>query len=306
MSSASFRARGDLRAQVHAAVALARPPAVLPFVTLVTLLGADVGGAWLGERMLTVWLANVLAVAFAFMINDLEDADDDALVPSKAARNPISAGRLSARTGYGASALVGVVAISLYATLGVWPLALGGLCLVLGLLYSWRPVRLKAIPVADLVSHTLMLAALQLLCAYTAFQTRGLDWLVPCLLVVAVSAYGQLVNQLRDLDGDQQAGINHTTARIGRRVAEMLTGATGAIAVGSLPLMVWLGVVPLWVLLLAAALAAGLVLVVFRRTSPPDSASALPSSDLDHRERVLHLPVVTSGTIALLAWLVAR
>lgn len=304
MGSASIRTNGDLRARLQAVVALARPTTVLPFVTLVTLLGANIGGARPGERVLIVWLANVLAVAFAFMINDVEDADDDALVPAKAARNPISAGRLSPRLGYGAATLVGVTAMALYATLGPWPFTLGGLCLALGVLYSWRRVRLKAIPVADLVSHTLMLAALQLLCAYTAFQKDGLAWLLPCLLVVAVSAYGQLVNQLRDLDGDRQAGVNHTTARIGRRVAEALMVASIAVAMVSLLLTVWLGIVPLWVVALIAVLVAAIVLGTGRRSSLRGSVAATSLADFDHRDAVLHVPVIASGLIALVAWLI--
>jgi 4-hydroxybenzoate polyprenyltransferase len=308
LSSASIRMKGDLRSQLRAVVALARPATVLPFVSLVTLLGADVGGARSGELVLIVWLANVLAVTFAFMVNDVEDAADDALVPAKAVRNPISAGRLSPRAGYGAAAVVGVTAMVLYATLGLWPLAFGGLCLVLGILYSWRRVRLKAIPVADLVSHTMMLAALQFLCAYAAFQPRGLTWLVPCLSVVAVSAYGQLTNQLRDLDSDRQAGINHTTARVGRRVAEILMVAMVVVAAAGLLLMVWMEIVPLWVMALFAALTTVMVLGTARRSSLPGSlpgsVAAMSPDDIEHRDAVLHVPVMASGTIALLAWLI--
>jgi 1,4-dihydroxy-2-naphthoate octaprenyltransferase len=193
----------------------------------------------------------------------------------------------------------------LYATLGLWPFTFGGLCLALGILYSWRRIRLKAIPVADLVSHTLMLAALQLLCAYAAFRPQGLDWLVPCLLVVAASAYGQLVNQVRDLDVDRQAGINHTAARVGRGVAQILMVATVVVAAVALLAMLWLGIMPLWVVVLFAVLTAATMLGVTRRTSLPGSVAAISLADPDHTHAVLHVPVLASGTIALLAWLIA-
>src|SRR5690606_41448835 len=48
-------------------------------------------------RLVAVTAANILAVAYAFMINDIEDAPDDALDPARAAKNPITSGRLGIR-----------------------------------------------------------------------------------------------------------------------------------------------------------------------------------------------------------------
>ena len=101
-----------LPSQLKATVALMRLREVVPFVLVTTLLGANIGGAWPGLRLLVVLLGNLLAVAFAFMFNDVEDAPDDALTPAKAARNPISAGRLSPRTGYGASLAIAIGGLS--------------------------------------------------------------------------------------------------------------------------------------------------------------------------------------------------
>jgi 4-hydroxybenzoate polyprenyltransferase len=284
-----------LPSQLKATVALMRLREVVPFVLVTTLLGANVGGAWPGLRLLVVLLGNLLAVAFAFMFNDVEDAPDDALTPAKAARNPISAGRLSPRTGYGASLAIAIGGLSLYAALGLWPLALGGLCLALGWLYSWRRVRLKAIPVADLISHGLMLAALQFLCAYTAFQPGGRPWLAPCLFVVAISMYGQLFNQLRDLDGDRQAGVNHTVARIGRRTAYILMILLLLVALALLALSVWQGSMPLWTMGLAAGLAPVMLIVPVRRAwlAGPVAAPQVP----------FHEPLLLLFVIVLLAWL---
>jgi len=229
------------------------------------------------------------------MINDVEDAPDDALTPAKAARNPISAGRLSSRTGYGASLAVAIGGLMLYAALGMWPLALGGLCLALGLLYSWRQVRLKAIPVADLISHVLMLAALQFLCAYTAFQPGGRPWLAPCLFVVAISMYGQLFNQLRDVDGDRQAGVNHTAARIGPRATYALMILLLLAALALLALSVWQGSVPLWTMGLATGLSPVMLIVPVRRARLAGSVTGTHAS--------FHEPVLLLFVIVLLAWL---
>jgi len=284
-----------LSSRLKATLALMRLREIVPFVLVTTLLGANVGGARPGARLLVVLLGNLLAVAFAFMINDVEDAPDDALTPAKAVRNPISAGRLSPRAGYVASFAVAICGLALYTTLGGWPLALGGLCLVLGLLYSWRGVRLKAIPVADLISHVLMLAALQLLCAYTAFQTGGQLWLGPSLFVVAISLYGQLFNQLRDLDGDQQAGISNTTARIGRRAAHVLLILLLPVALLLQALSVRQGSIPLWTMGLAAGLSPVLLIVPVWRARLTGSATKVHA--------LFHEPAVLLFVIVLLAWL---
>jgi 4-hydroxybenzoate polyprenyltransferase len=148
---------------------LARYKEFVSFVVITTLLGAAVGNGAFGWRLITVLLANWMAVGFAFMINDVEDARDDALNPAKVKRNPVSAGDLSPRLGQAASFGVAILAAALYALLGAWPFVTGATCLIIGYVYSWRRIRLKSIPIADLISHGLMLAGLQFLAAYFTF-----------------------------------------------------------------------------------------------------------------------------------------
>ena len=284
-----------LPSRLKAVVALVRLQEFVFFSLVITLLGANVGGARPGARLLIVLLGNLLAVAFAFMINDVEDAPDDTLVPTKAARNPISAGRLSPRVGYGVSLVVALGGLALYAALGMWPLALGGLSLILGALYSWRQVRLKAIPVADLISHALILAVLQFLCAYTAFQPDGRAWLAPCLFVAAISMHSQLFNQLRDLDGDRQAGINHTVARIGRRGTQALMISMLVGALGLLVLSVWQESIPLWTTGLGIGLAPVMLVALARR-------ARLSGSILDAHV-LFRGPILLWAMVVLLAWL---
>ena len=74
-------------------------------------------------RLAAVIVANILAVAYAFMINDIEDAPDDARDPARAARNPIAMGEISQRLGWLVSAGVALLALALYAVGGLWVLA---------------------------------------------------------------------------------------------------------------------------------------------------------------------------------------
>ena len=121
---------------------LSRWQEYVPFTIPATVFGALLTRQVLDWRLVAVTLANVLAVAYAFMINDIEDAPDDALDPERAARNPIAMGELTSRTAWSLSAVVGLSAVVFYAVSGIWVLGIGVLTVLLSHFYSWKPVRL--------------------------------------------------------------------------------------------------------------------------------------------------------------------
>ncbi len=243
-----------LRTQIRGLIRLSRWQEYVAFVIPLTILGALLAARpnniQLDWRLLVVTLANILAVAYAFMINDIEDAPDDARDPARAARNPITTGEIGVRIGYTACRIVAVVTLILYALGGVWALSIGLATLLLSHLYSWRPVRLKAWPVTDVVSHSLMLSGLLLLAGYFTYHTApGIVWFVAAS-VTLVSVYGQLYNQLRDYDMDKAAGLHNTAIILGenntKRVMYLSIALAGvclmaAIVQGAFPL--WLGLV---------------------------------------------------------------
>jgi 4-hydroxybenzoate polyprenyltransferase len=243
-----------LKASISGLLRLARWREYVWFVVVSTALGAIAAYGQLGWQLLVVLLANELAVAFAFMINDVEDAADDALDPAKAKRNPVSAGVLSHRTAYAASFIVAGLSAALYALLGPWPFFIGAVCLVIAFLYSWRPVRLKSIPFVDLVSHCLMLAGLQFAAAYFTFSsTLGPRFFWPFLMALAVSVYGELFNELRDLEGDLRAGVTHTASVLGAGAARRLALACFSAGLFAALISIFIvQLVPFWVLGLLA------------------------------------------------------
>ena len=93
----------------------------------------------------------MLAVAYAFMLNDIEDAPDDVLDAARAPQNVIASGRLSARAAYYGCALAAVGALACYAVGGGRVLLAGAGTLALAHAYSWRPVRLKKWALVDVV-----------------------------------------------------------------------------------------------------------------------------------------------------------
>jgi 4-hydroxybenzoate polyprenyltransferase len=212
-------------------IRLSRWKEFVPFTIPVTLFGALLTQQPLDWRIIAVTLANILAVAYAFMINDIEDAPDDAIDPARAARNPIAMGEISGRLGWAVSALVALAAIGLYAMGGLWVLGIGVLTVLLSHFYSWKPVRLKAWPVADVTSHSLMLSGLLFLAGYFAYDVNpGWVWLIG-LATTLISIYGQLYNQLRDYDMDRAAGLHNTAIMVGERITRFLMYLCVALAV---------------------------------------------------------------------------
>jgi UbiA prenyltransferase family len=172
-------------------------------VVFTTCLGVAAAGGGFGWKMVLVLLANWLAVGFAFMFNDAEDAPDDALTPEKALRNPVTNGSLSLFEGHVASYAVAALAVLAYLPLGWLPTVSGILCMAFGHLYSWRRVRLKAVPILDVLSHGLMLAALQMLAAFYTFSgTLNVALVGPLISMVCASFYGSPHGQLVGTESD--------------------------------------------------------------------------------------------------------
>ncbi len=277
---------------------LTRFPEYASFVVVTTILGAAAARGSFGWPFAGVLAANWLAVGFAFMLNDVEDAPDDALNPEKVGRNPVSAGRLSARAARAWSMGVAAAAAGLYALLGWGAFVAGLACLVLGYVYSARPLRLKAVPVADLVSHIFMLAGLQFGAAYLALaaeRNAAGGWVLPLLFVLAISLYGQLFNELRDLDGDRAAGVTHTASLIGARPAQALMLAALVTGVAAGLATVWVErLIPVEVLLAIVGLG---VLLAGRRLV----RARLAASTVE-LHRPFHKPIEIAAAAVLLVW----
>lgn len=286
--------------KLKALIRLTRYKELTFFVTVTTLLGAASANGQVSWQLVEVWAANWLAVVFAFMINDVEDAEDDALNPKKVGRNPVSSGDLSPRLATAASFVVAALSAALYYRLGYWPFMLGTLSLFLGFVYSWKRIRLKNMAFLDLASHCMMLAGLQFLPAYFSFGSRPptLAWLFPFTFVVAVSLYGELFNELRDLEGDLQAGLRHTGAVLGARVTYGLMIFVLLVGVYCGFVTIFLsGLISTWVVILMVGAAAALLVMPALRARRHQNSLALQES--------FQKPLEIAGTIALGAQFVA-
>lgn len=169
--------------------------------------------------LVQVFFVSLFLTAFAFAINDIEDAADDAKDPKKVNRNPISAKRLNLfEANIFTYALAGLCLLLAW-SLGSLAFVLAVFGLILGFLYSYKAVRLKSMPILDLASHGLFLGAIQLLIAATAFNSP----LTPLALLAAAGVFiasvvGDLNNEIRDWEVDRKTNIRNTASIINVRV----------------------------------------------------------------------------------------
>jgi 4-hydroxybenzoate polyprenyltransferase len=238
----------SVQRQLRGLVRLTRWKEFVPFTIPLTILGALLAASphniMLDWRLAAVIAANILAVAYAFMINDIEDAPDDAVDPERAARNPITTGEITRRFGYAACRVVAALTLIMYALGGLHVLGIGIATLLLSHLYSWRPVRLKAWPITDIVSHSLMLSGLLLLAGYFIYDNSpGVVWFVAGGATL-FSVYGQLYNQLRDFDMDKQAGLHNTAIMLGETNTRRMMYLSIGLAAVSLAIAIFNSVFP--------------------------------------------------------------
>lgn len=239
-----------LESKASAVIRLSRWREHVPFTIPLTLVGGllaiDALQATVDWRLFAVLAANVLSMSFAFMINDIEDAPDDALNPTKKQHNVISSGLLTRRAGQRIAWLTFGLALLLYGLSGERTLICGGLTLALCYLYSARPFRLKARPVSDVVSHALMLSGLLMASGYFAYHIEPQSaWLV-MLAATLFSAYGQFYNQIDDYDLDKAAGLKNTALLLGRTPTLALGWASLAGALLCMAAAVGQGLFPPW------------------------------------------------------------
>jgi 4-hydroxybenzoate polyprenyltransferase len=287
-----------LFATVRGLIKLARSREYAPFVFLTTLVGVKLADAPLDWRLPVVLAANFLTVCYAFMVNDIEDAHLDAMHPAKRCRNPVSSGELRRWWAHTAAGSVAILAVGLGVLLGGWALLLVLAGLVLGWAYSGQRLRLKAMPIADLVSHTLMLAGIQFLVGYVTY-TRG-SWSVwPVLAAFMLfSAYGELYNELHDLETDAAGGLRTTAVLLGRTATQIVMYLFLGGSLALVALAIWSRLVPLGVI----AVPVGVLVVVMAVRRPARDARGQSSLDLSGS---LQVPALLSGNVAVGGWVAA-
>lgn len=288
--------------RLQAILKLTRWQEFLAFTSVLTLLGGllahEVRGATLDWRLFAVLIANLCAMAYAFMINDIEDSVDDAHDPARARRNPISSGELSKSAGWAASVAMFVLAGLCYALAGWRVFLVGAAILILSHLYSWHVIRLKAHPLVDILSHALFLSTLLFLAAFFIYSTEiGYLWTM-LVGTFMISAYGQLYNQVRDYESDQAAGLNNTASVLGKRVTQILAPGSVVVALICLLIAIFMGAFPIW-LLPVLVIIAPIVHFLMRNVK-----TDMRGSETDDDIALVQREFLTTVNALMLVWLV--
>jgi len=167
-------------------------------------------------RTLRFTVTIIFYLAFTFSINNCFDIKCDAHKGTKIKRNPIAAGHITFREGLILSlcmAFTGLVLSYLWFDENCFLVYF--MMLLLGGAYSAPPLRLKSVPLMDLLSHSLFFGALLYL--YGLLSNGGIN-LQAASLAASVSLYSiilELRNHLEDYEADLNSETKTTVCYIG-------------------------------------------------------------------------------------------
>jgi 4-hydroxybenzoate polyprenyltransferase len=273
------------------------------FVVFTTLMGVAAARGTFNWRLIVLMMANWLVVGFAFMINDIEDAPDDALMTVKTKHNPVSSGLISPKTARYATFFIGLISVGLCAILGLWPLVFGMANLIFGYLYSIKTVRLKSMAFFDIISYSLMLAGLPFLSGYFTFASRfNRMWIWPFVFVVSICIYSELYSKIRELECERPAQHQHTATVLGDRAANVLLIVMMVLSVSMGAVTFFLiNMIPPWVMILMAFFAILFIMPSFLRNRRSNGKKMIQGSWQKPLERAAALALALQFMIP---WLV--
>ena len=167
-------------------------------------------------RALRFTVTIIFYLAFTFSINNCFDIKCDSHKEAKIKRNPIAAGHITFREGLILSlciAFMGLVLSYLWFDKNCFLIYF--MMLLLSGAYSAPPLRLKSVPLLDLLSHSLFFGALLYL--YGLLSNGGIN-LQAASLAASISLYSiilELRNHLEDYDADLNSETRTTVCYMG-------------------------------------------------------------------------------------------
>jgi len=243
------------------------PRFILDFITfypVLMILGPLAAGLVLDGTLLLGMLINFFMLVFAFLINDVEDRDDDAkdeyrglsikehvllnlgtvtqeeLAKDtdtdrsfKRFKNPFAESKRNRLVGYISLFLLVMISLLLSYTisLSVFLVALSNI--FVGILYSWKKLRLKSLPLLDVLSHAYLLATVQIL--YFLAYPRAVFTETSVLILIGVTLFsigGDLSNEVRDYASDREAKLHNTASLLKERNAKIVAVLCNFLGIG--------------------------------------------------------------------------
>lgn len=184
-----------------------------PFLVIFGLLGSR---AYVNLLSIVTAISILLLLVGSFIINDVEDAEDDAKDPKKVNRNPISAGILTKSQGYIFYLIINAIALIPLLTINLNVFLVGVLTAVVGYCYSCLPLRFKSRPIIDVLSHGFFLAGAEIL-IFALLPKSVWDYktLITFVGLYLFSMGGDLYNEVRDWVVDREVGLKNSASILG-------------------------------------------------------------------------------------------
>lgn len=182
-----------------------------------TIVGAVLSVSPMDLGMVWLLIFSLFSTVFAFVINDLSDAELDR--SAGVSRNPVSTGELSLRGSITLTFTFLLVSLAALFFLSLQAQLLGLLTLFLYFTYSWV-VRAKARPILDIVYHGSCPAILAIM-GYTKYRTFDATCLLLASTMFLLSAVSQILQEVRDYETDRKT-IKTTVTLLGKRKSIIL------------------------------------------------------------------------------------
>lgn len=280
---------------------LLRPREYLFFTLTYTLLGAAAAQSAFGWRWILGLVANLFAVGFAFVFNQVADAPMDTLSEKSSPNgNPIASGELPLAAGQISAVCLLVISIILYTLLGWKALLAGIFTLLIGMLYSWNGLRLKGFSLLDLAAHCWLLATPVFLAAFFAQSSpsgSNLTFLLPS--VVFISLFNQLRCESRNITTLDLPHTQHSILIRERNSVRLLMIVFLGIGIVCAAIALFIQqVIPIWVTFLWFLLSMILIL--------PSLLRSARNADVNDPQPALHTELEKAAAYALLAFALAE
>ena len=235
----------EFAAVIKASYRTIRFSSVLCF-TSATLVGAILAGSLLDLGIIWLLLFSVSSTSFAFIINDLSDAELDR--SAGVLRNSVSTGELSSGRCILLALFFLSVSLASLPFLSFQNQLIGLVVIFLYFTYSWG-LRAKARPILDVLYHGLCLAILATM-GFLGYSTFNFACLLLASLVFLLSATSQVLQEIRDYETDIKM-VKTTVTLLGKRVSLIICLAFLFFALAIFCLLLFYAVLPLEILLLS-------------------------------------------------------
>ncbi len=261
------------------------------YVNMASLFGIISADGQFGWQLILVMLSNWLASGLANVFQTIDSAPSDVIQARN--ENPIAKGEISLKVVSQVAALAWLVSLAGFFLIG-WKVGLIGLVLtILGWGCRHQSFSLRRIPFSFLICHGLIKAALPFLTAFFTFQPHlNKLWLYPFLSMLAFKVYIDSSGLLKEIKSGKIFS-ERTFTYLGERGSQLFALIfLGIGIVSGLITIVFLDIIPLWVIILIIALVLIFLIPQFIRMQQ--------TKNLLHIQTPLHIPLEKSVAIALL------